>query len=137
MNSISFTGTFIPSKTISSTSDEPFADKANVMENAISILIEPKKSDVLVFEDEGETVFTTKSIFIEHPGGDEVAGSFGKVIDSFFTEYFTNSLLRPLLIDLESAEEYAQNFRSGTRGGRPVGVKAGRQYFKVSGVVFE
>lgn len=134
---ISINGTFLPSKVPSPTSDQIFANKAEIMENSIAIVIEPKSSDVLVFESEDETVFTRKTIIIEHPGGDEVAGSFGEIIDTFFTNYFTNSLLKPFIADLENAKEYIQNFNAGTKGGKTLGVRAGRQYLKMSGVVFE
>lgn len=133
VNSIAFTGSFLPSSIASDTSSEPFIDKANIMENSISVVISPKNSDVLVFEDQGETVFTRNSIVIEHPGGDEVAGAFGEVIDDFFTNYFTNALLSPLLKELQTADEFATNFAAGTRGGRAVGVRAGRKYFSLHG----
>lgn len=136
-NDIKFIGFFLPSKNPSPTSNEPFRDKANIMENTISITIEPKRSDVLVFDMDGETVFTRKSITIEHPGGDGVAGSFGRTVDSFFENYFTNALLRPIMDNLQSAREYGINFNSGVNSGRAVGVRAGRQYLKKSGVVIE
>lgn len=136
-NDIKFIGFFLPSKKPSETSDQPFKDKANIMENGISITIEPKRSDVLVFELDGETVFTRKSITIEHPGGDEVAGSFGKTVDSFFENYFTNAFLKPLMNNLQSAKEYGVNFNSGVNGGRAIGIRAGKRYLKNSGVVIE
>jgi hypothetical protein len=113
---------------------EPFYDKARMMENGISVTIAPKNGDVISFEEDGEMVFTTESITIEHPGGDAVAGSFGRVVDDFFEFYFTNSILAPIMKDLASADEFASNFAAGVRGGRSVGVKAGRQYLQVSGL---
>ena len=136
-NVINFTGKFLPSKTISSESSEPFTDKANVMENAIAITIEPRNSDVLAFEADGEMVFTRNSIYIEHPGGDEVAGSFGEVIDDFFTSYFTNAFLEPLYKELSTATEYSQSFAAGTRSGASVGVKAGKKYLTLPGGTIE
>jgi hypothetical protein len=136
-SNISITGKFLPSKTMSSTSMQTFPDKANVMENSIAITIKPKRSDVLVFEADGETVFTRNSIYIEHPGGDEVAGSFGNTVDDFFNNYFTNSLLRPFIEKLSTAKEFSENFAQGTKSGKSVGVKAGRKYFDISGVVIE
>lgn len=134
---IKIDGSFLASKTPSPTSNQVFSDKASIMENGISITIEPKKSNVLVFENDGETVFTTNSIFIEHPGGDAVAGSFGETVNTFFNDYFTNALLEPLIKNLQSAKEFTNNFKAGSKGGRSVGVRAGRQYLKVSGVVIE
>lgn len=131
---ISFKGEFLPSSISSDTSNEPFVNKAKIMENQISVTIAPKNSDVLVFENNGELVFTRNSIIIEHPGGDEVAGAFGKVVDEFFSQYLTNSLLKPLFRDLSTADEFAKSFSSGTRA---AGVRAGKKYLDVSGVVFE
>jgi hypothetical protein len=134
---INFNGKFLASKTTSNTSTEPFRNKANVMENAIAITIAPKNSDVLVFEYEGETVFTMNSIHIENPGGDEVAGSFGKATEDFFSNYFTNALLRPFIKELEIPKEFAQSFSSGTRSGKSAGVKAGKRYIRSAGMVIE
>ena len=53
------------------------------MENAIAIEISPKNSNVLVFEDNGETIFTANSIYIAHPGGPKVENGF-ELIGQFF-----------------------------------------------------
>lgn len=132
---ISFTGKFLPSKSISNTSNEPFIDKANVMENSIQVVIEPKNSDVLVFENNGETVFTTNTIYIDHPGGDEVAGSFGDTVNNFFENYFTNGLLTPLIKKLSTAKEFTSSFSSGAKSGSNVGIRAGKEYLDIKGVV--
>jgi hypothetical protein len=123
----------LPSKKTPSNGGEPFTDKANVMENQISFTISPKNSNVLMFEDEGETVFTTNSIFIEHPGGDAVAGSFGRTVDEFFSNYLTNALLKPLISDLQKANEFTKDFVAGSKSGRSAGIKAGRKYLQVFG----
>lgn len=136
-NIIRFTGSFLPSKSISQNSSEPFTDKANIMENAIEVVIEPRNSDVLAFESDGEMVFTRNSIYIDHPGGDEVAGSFGKVIDDFFTTYFTNAMLDPLLKELSTAKEFSQSFAAGARSGSAVGVRAGKKYLTLPGGTIE
>lgn len=136
-NKISFTGKFLPSKSISPNSSEPFTDKANVMENGIAITIEPRNSDVLAFEADGELVFTRNSIYIEHPGGDEVAGSFGEVVDDFFTSYFTNAFLEPFFRELSTPTEYSKSFAAGSRSGASVGVKAGKKYLTLPGGTIE
>lgn len=133
-NMITFTGVFLPSKSVSENSDRPFENKAEIMENGISIVVEPKLSPMLVFEDNGQTVFTTNSVFIDHPGGDEVANSFGTAVSDFFDYYFVGSILKPLMSKLSSAPEFSANYSQGIRSGRPPGVAAGRKYFKLSGV---
>ena len=133
---IHFTGKFLPSKTSSNQYSEPFTNKAEIMENGISITVSPKKSDYLVFEVDGELVFTVNDVFIEHPGGDFVAGSFGKTVDLFFDTYFTNSFIQPLIADLSKANEFTEEFPSGVKGGgKSVGIKAGRKYLNIKSLL--
>lgn len=132
-NSISFEGSFLPSKTGAPDSGQVFIDKANVMENKISVTVTPRNSSVLVFEDDGETIFTTNSIYIANPGGDAVAGSFGMVVEEFFDVYFTASILQGILKDLATPEEFVQFFSQGSKIGKSAGVKAGRNYYTIKG----
>ena len=131
---VHFYGDFLPSKSISPTSSEPFVDKANVMENSIDIVIEPKNSNVLAFEDDGEMVFTVASIYIDNPGGDAVSGSFGRVVEEFFQGYFTNAFLKPFIQRLSTAKEFSDYFPSGAKRGKTPGITAGRKYMRSTGV---
>lgn len=131
-NGILISGRFLKSKRKAEGASEPFSNKAEVMENAIGVTISPNNSPVLVFEDGGETIFTTESIYIAHPGGDDVAGSFGKIVEEFFDSYFKNVLLQPLIKDLETADEFGQGFSKGVRGGaRSAGIAAGKKYLSL------
>lgn len=133
-SSVTFDGKFLMSKSSPPNSQgHVFSKKAEIMENKISVTVTPKTSPVLVFEDDGETVFTTNSVYIANPGGDAVAGSFGKVIDEFFDVYFTQSILSNILSDLSNPKEFLQYFSQGTKSGKSIGVRAGRQYFSVRG----
>lgn len=132
---IIFSGEFIPSSSVSENSNEPFVDKANVMENAISILVEPRSSDFLAFDVDGQQVFTVNSVFVENPGGDSVAGSFGRAVDDFFEVYFTSTVLRQsgIFEQLSFPKEFAQNFAAGAKMGRSAGRKAGLEYMNIKG----
>lgn len=134
---ITFTGKFLPSSTTSPTSNSIFYDKANVMENRIEVVVEPRNSDVLVFDLDGEQVFTTNAVYIANPGGDAVAGSFGRTVENFFDVYFTKTLLRPFMKKLENPVEFAQAFGAGARVGRSAGVSAGRKYIRSAGTIIE
>ena len=137
---ITFTGKFLQSKSINQGSNEPFSDKARIMENKISITIEPKNASVLVFENEGETIFTSKTIEISNPGGAGVAGSFSSTVDSFFNNYLTAGILKGAGIfdSLKTPKEYSDNFSRGTKDGRNSGIRAGKKYMSLpNGVVIE
>lgn len=134
---IIFSGEFLPSSSTSNTSDVPFVDKANIMENNISVTVSPVNADYLAFEVDGQQVFTMNSVFIENPGGDEVAGSFGRTIEEFFESYFTTTVLKQsgILDKLSFPKEFADKFSSGTRMGRISGRKAGMAYMSIKGGV--
>jgi hypothetical protein len=91
---LSFKSRFIQSQSSSRDSNTPFYDKARIMEQGIPVKISPVKSDVLVFEANGETVFTKKEVTVENPGGTEVVGSFERAVDEFMLGYFKQSFIR-------------------------------------------
>lgn len=136
-NTITLFGKFLPSSSISDSSEEPFRDKANIMENKIAIEVEPRSADFLAFDVAGEPVFTTKSVFVANPGGDQVAGSFGRTVEEFFDVYFNTTFLRQsgIFDSISNPKEYGQYFSEGAnRGGRSSGLNAGRKYMDVEGV---
>ena len=124
---ISINGTFLES----SGGEQPFVDKARIMESGVSVTIEPKDADVLAFDVDGETVFTAGPVFVEHPGGPEVAGSFKEAIDSFMEGYLTQEIINPLLRRMQTSFEYERNFAAGTRLGAAPGRAAARQYMDI------
>ena len=121
---IRFDGKFLPSKTTAPNATTPFVNKAEVMESGISITIEPRNSNFLVFEGEdGDTVFTQGPVVINEPGGPGVAGSFTAAVETFFTQYFTNSMMKPMLQSLSYPTEYeaglkSLNYRTGYNQGK-------------------
>lgn len=139
---IRLTGDFLPSKSISQSAErvsksEPFTNKAEVMENSIQIVIQPKDVNYLKFFYDGidETVFHSGPIYIAHPGGDAVAGSFGRATEKFFSQYFTRRILEPFLKDLEVPDEYTKFFPQGANGGGySTGNKSGRLYLSSAGM---
>jgi hypothetical protein len=133
---IVFYGRFLQSKSISDDASEPFINKAEIMENSIVIEVAPKSGGPLVFESEGETVFTSESIYIANPGGDAVSGSFGRVVQDFFENYYTNVVLiqSGIFSKLSTPIEYAKSFNAGVSGGGfGVGRNAGKRYLTVRG----
>lgn len=124
---LSFKSTFRQSSTIANGSSTPFYNKAKIMEEGLPVTIAPKKANKLVFEVDGETVFTDKEITIENPGGDFVEGSFQKITDEFFRVYFKQSFLQSSGIYdyIRNPVVYKKNFASGSRNGRSRGLDTG------------
>lgn len=132
--SVEIFGVFLESSSVAPTGTEPFVDKARIMESGISVTIAPKNAEALVFEDDGETVFVSTSVTVDHPGGEAVVGSFSAAIESFFNTYVTKQVLMPLLNKMASATDYKKYFGAGAKSGRRVGQTAGRRYMDVGGL---
>ena len=124
---LSINSTFKQSRTLREDSNEPFYNKASIMERGIPVTITPKKSSVLVFEEGGETIFTKNPITVRNPGGDEVRGSFEKTVDEFILRYFKQSFLRASGIYdyIKKPTLYKKNIKAGSKLGRSKGLDTG------------
>lgn len=133
---LSFNSTFRQSVSIRKGSKVPFYNKAEIMENGIPVTIKPVSSEVLVFEDGGEKVFTRKPVTIADPGGDYVQGSYERVFNQFFTQYFRQSFLKAsgILNHLENPMPFKRNIAKGKRGGRAAGISVGYRWIAKKGV---
>lgn len=133
---LSFGGTFRQSLIAKQGSATPFYDKARIMEQGIPVTIRPVRSSTLVFEDNGETVFTKKPVTVNSPGGEQAKGGFQNVFNMFFTQYFTQAFLQSsgILDYLKSPVVYNKNLKAGQRMGRSVGVQTGYRWIANVGV---
>lgn len=124
---LSVKSSFRQSTSVSADSNQPFYDKARIMELGIPVIIKPKRSSVLVFEDAGSTVFTKKPITVRDPGGVKAQGGYERVFDSFFTNYFTQAFLKSSGIYdyISKPVLYKKNIAAGARAGKSVGYKTG------------
>lgn len=120
-------GTFLTSNSIPPTGTEPFVDKARIMESGITVIIEPRDAEALVFEEDGETIFVTTSVTVEHPGGEAVAGSFEAAVESFLTTYVSKEILSPLFNKMARMKEYKMFFAEGARTGRRAGQRGAKR----------
>lgn len=118
---------FTQSRSMSQNGNTPFYNKASIMENGVPVVIKPKRSSVLAFEDGGQTVFTKKPITVRNPGGDEVVGSFETTFDEFMLKYFKQSFIRAsgLYNYINNPIAYKKNIRAGSRLGKPKGISTG------------
>lgn len=127
---LSFRYTFSQSRSMKQGSTVPFYDKARIMEEGIPVVIKPVQSNVLVFDDNGEEVFTKKPILVEDPGGTAVQGGFQEAFDSFFNSYFTQAFMEVSGIakELRNPVVYSRNLNSGRIGGGAVGRSVGQTW---------
>lgn len=123
---LSINSTFRQSTSISEKSTEPFYNKAYIMENGIPVTISPKRK-ALVFEEGGKTIFSSRPITINNPGGQQVEGSYQKTFDSFFKNYFTQAFLKSsgLYDYISNPKVYKKNIALGSKAGKNAGVKVG------------
>lgn len=134
---LSVKSTFRQSKAIAENSNVPFYNKAMIMEKGIPVTIRPKKADVLVFDVDGETVFSKGPIDIMNPGGSDAQGGFEKIFDEFFSRYFTQAFLMSSGIQkyLEKPVLYKKNLSRAKTGGKTLGVKTGYTWIANAGVL--
>ncbi len=133
---LSFVSTFKQSTSIKDGSSVPFYNKAKIMEEGTPVTIRPERSDVLVFEDGGETVFTKGEVVVQSPGGTATTGSFQKVVDTFFTRYFTQAFLKTSGIYqyFNNADVYRKNLASGKSSGKIKGYQVGYRWIANAGI---
>jgi hypothetical protein len=133
---LSFNSSFRQSTSIKNGSNVPFYDKARIMENGIPVVIRPKRSSVLVFDENGETIFTRQPVRVQQPGGDAAEGSFDEILTIFFTKYFKQSFLKMSGLSqyLSNPKLYKENLKLGKRVGRSTGLSTGYRWIANAGV---
>ena len=126
---LSFISSFKQSTTIKQGSNEPFRNKASIMEDGTTVVIKPRNSEVLRFEVNGEVVYTRKKVVVDNPGG-TTQGEFEKAFDMFFGRYFTQAFLNSgnLKQHFENPISYKKNLGRGKRGGKSVGLSTGYRW---------
>lgn len=134
---LSFKSTFRQSSSIQNGSNVPFYNKAYIMENGVPVRITPKSNGVLIFDDNGEKVFTKNPVTIEHPGGPRVEGQYQAVFDQFFGKYFTQAFLKSSGIKeyLENPIVFKSNLKSGKIGGKAIGIETGYRWIVNGGII--
>lgn len=129
---LSFQSTFSQSKSVREGSTVPFYNKARVMESGASVTIRPVNAEVLAFQVDGESVFTKKPVTVNNPGGVAVQGAYEDTFREFFMRYLSQTFLdvTGLRQHFGTPTSFKNNLAAGVRGGRPVGVRVGRDWMR-------
>jgi hypothetical protein len=127
---LSIYSTLSQSSRVKDGSTTPFYDKARIMEKGIPVTIRPKKSKVLVFEENGETVFTKNPVTVNNPGGEDAQGGFEEVLDIFLNQYFKQSFLKSSGLSdyIKNPKVFKTNLRSGAKYGKGFGYSTGYKW---------
>ena len=118
-NNAIITSDFITSEVPSDTSNEPFYDKARIMEEGIPVVIQEVQAQALFFEIDGIEYFRAGPITIENPGGPEVRGSFVEQFEEFYNTYLNNVYLKAIRFYqyFMDPKEYERNFNGAMKSG--------------------
>jgi hypothetical protein len=113
------TAEFLESDVPSPTSSEPFYDKAQIMEDGITVTINEVEAKALFFEIDGEEFFRSGPIVIANPGGQATRGSFLQAFDEFYGSYFTEVHLKAIRFYkyFSNPKAFETYFGSAVRGG--------------------
>lgn len=130
---IKLDGRFRQSSSIPPSGGAPFENKASVMESGASITITPKDGGVIAFDVDGETVFTSSEVFVEHPGGPEVSGAFAATVEGFLLGYVKAEVILPIFRSMSTPKEFKRYFPAGVKSGFQTGQMAGREYMRIKG----
>lgn len=132
-----FKSHFSQSRSVQDGAGVPFSNKAEIMELGKSVVVKPRGQNPLVFEDNGETVFTKTPVTIDSPGGRYVEGSYEQVFNQFFASYFTQAFLRSsgIIEYIQNPKVFKYSLPAGKKGGRSVGVKVGYDWMAKAGEV--
>lgn len=109
----------LQSESVSPGSTEPFYEKATIMEEGIPVTIKEKQAQALFFEIDGVEYFRTGPITIMNPGGAETRGSFVRVFEDFYNNYFSQVYLRAIKFydHFRNPIDYERNFKSAVKAG--------------------
>jgi len=124
---LSINSKFTQSRGIKKESNVPFYNKAKIMEEGIPVVIKPVRSPVLVFDENGQTVFTKNPVTVRNPGGSQAQGSFEKTMDEFILRYFKQSFLRASGIYdyIKRPIIFKKQIKAGAKMGRSKGIDTG------------
>lgn len=138
-NKIRIFANLLQSQSIKDGSTTPFYDKASIMEKGIPVIIKPKNSMVLAFDQNGETIFTSKEVRVNNPGGEAAEGGFEKAFNSFFNGFASQAILRSGNIAnyISNPQDYVKNLRAGSVGGKMTGISTGYNWISRAGGVID
>jgi hypothetical protein len=114
---VAISAEFLQSTSISETSNEPFYNKAEIMEEGIPVVINEVNAKALFFTIEGQEFFRVGPIVIANPGGSATRGSFVNAFNEFYGIYFEEVFLRSIRFydKLRNPKEYSKSIKAASK----------------------
>lgn len=123
-NNAIITSEFLTSEVPSDSSNQPFYEKARIMEEGIPVVIQEVNAQALFFQVDGVEYFRSGPIVIENPGGEQVRGSFVEQFEEFYNTYFDDVYLKAIRFYqyFMDAKPYEQNFNGAMKSGNAASI---------------
>jgi hypothetical protein len=115
--SVTITADFLTSESVSDNSNEPFYNKAEIMEEGIPVVIKERDAEALFFTVGSEEFFRIGPIVIANPGGSSTRGSFVQAFNDFYGNYFEDVFLSAIRFydHFRDANEYKRFIRTAAK----------------------
>lgn len=115
---------FLTSSSIPEGGNEPFYNKAEIMEDGIPITVQAVEAQAMFFQVDGQEFFRTGPIVIENPGGEATRGSFLEVFEEFYNVYFEQVYLRAIRFydHFENPQGFSSGFTRAAKSGNASGI---------------
>lgn len=115
---------FLTSSSVPEGGNEPFYDKAEIMEEGVPVVIDNTEAKALFFQIDGQEFFRMGPIVIQNPGGEAARGSFVATFEEFYNEYFDQVYLRAIRFydHFENPQGFSSGFTKAAKSGNASGI---------------
>lgn len=115
---------FLQSSSIPQGGNEPFYNKAEIMEDGIPITVQAVEAQAMFFQIDGQEYFRSGPITIENPGGEATRGSFLKAFEEFYNVYFDQVYLRAIKFydHFENPKGFSSGVSQAAKSGNAYGI---------------
>lgn len=118
------TADFLTSSSIPEGGNEPFYNKAEIMEEGIAVTVQAVQAQAMFFQINGEEFFRTGPLVIENPGGEATRGAFLQAFEEFYNVYFDQVYLRAIRFyeHFENPKGFVPGFNAAARSSNAAGI---------------
>lgn len=122
-NNVSIDADFLTSSSVPEGGNEPFYDKAEIMEEGVPVTIDNTEATALFFQIDNQEFFRMGPIVIQNPGGEATRGSFVATFEEFYNDYFEQVYLRAIRFydHFRNPKGFSSGFSKSAKSGNAFG----------------